>query len=76
MNPPKSPDLNPIENAWAWMAHHVYANKPAYKNVEELRVAIWKAWEEMPQDYIDKLIDSLPHRMRVVIERKGQATDY
>jgi transposase len=75
-NPTKSPDLSPIENAWSWMAHEVYADKPAYENVEELEVAIRSAWEKMPQDYINRLIDSMPSRMKQVIERKGEYIDY
>lgn len=75
-NPTKSPDLSPIENAWAWMAHEVYADKPAYENVKDLEDAIRAAWDKMPQDYIDRLIDSMPSRMKQVIERKGEYTDY
>jgi transposase len=75
-NPAKSPDLNPIENAWAWMAHKVYSDHDPFKNVEELREEIFKCWDEMPQEYIDRLIDSLPTRMKECIERKGEYTDY
>jgi transposase len=76
LNPAKSPDLNPIENAWSWMAHSVYSDRDAYQNVDELKAAIYQAWEKMPQEYIDRLIDSLPTRMRECIERKGEYTDY
>lgn len=75
-NPAKSPDLNPIENAWGWMSRRVYADKPAYKNVDDLKAAIYEAWEAMPQEYIDALIDSMPRRMHQVIELKGEALDY
>jgi transposase len=75
-NPTKSPDLSPIENAWSWMAHEVYADKPAYQNVQDLEIAIRAAWDKMPQEYIDRLIDSMPSRMKQVIERKGEYIDY
>ena len=76
LNPAKSPDLNPIENAWSWMAREVYSGKPAYENVDDLREAIFKAWDAMPQDFIDKLINSMPRRMKKVLDAKGQAIDY
>jgi transposase len=75
-NPTKSPDLSPIENAWSWMAHTVYRDRDSYENLDELEKAIFRAWEEMPQDFIDRLIDSMPHRLLQVIERKGDYTDY
>jgi hypothetical protein len=75
-NPPKSPDLSPIENAFAWMASTVYRNKDSYENVQELEQSVFKAWEDMPQSYIDSLIDSMPRRMLQVKERKGDFTDY
>ena len=42
LNPPKSPDLSPIENVWSWIAHKVYHEKSAYENVEFLRNTIFK----------------------------------
>jgi transposase len=76
LNPPKSPDLNPIENAWAWMAKEVYFDKLGYENVDELKEAIFDAWKAMPQELIDKLIDSMPNRMKKVLDRRGRAIDY
>ena len=76
LNPPKSPDLNPIKNAWSWMAYRVHADRDCYQNVDELQAEIWKAWDEMPQSYIDRLVDSLPSRMKECIEKKGEYTDY
>jgi len=75
-NPPKGADLSPIENGWSWMAHTVYRDKPSYKTVETLEEAIFQAWDEMPQSYIDSLINSMPHRMLQLIERKGKYLDY
>jgi transposase len=37
LNPPKSPDLNPIENTWVWMAEEVYFDK--------LGMKMWMSWE-------------------------------
>lgn len=34
--PPNSPDLNPIENAWAWLKQQVYAKH--YSSLEEMHL--------------------------------------
>ena len=74
--PSKSPDLSPIENIWGWMSRNVYSEKPAYKDVESLKKAIWKAWDEIPDDLIDKLIDSMPKRLKLVIVNGGNTINY
>ena len=74
--PAKSPDLNPIENVWGWMVKDIYFGKPAYKNVEELKTAVFDSWKRIPDSLIDKLIDSMPRRMHKVIENKGKTIDY
>jgi len=74
--PAKSPDLNPIENVWGWMVRDVYFGKPVYKNVKDLKEAVFDSWKKIPVDVIEKLIDSMPRRMHKVIEMKGKGIDY
>jgi len=74
--PSKSPDLNPIENVWSWMVKDIYFGKPPYKNVKELRNAVFYSWKRISDSIIDKLIDSMPNRMHKVIEMKGKPIDY
>ena len=38
-HPACSPDLNPIENVWGWMARDVYKNGQQYATINELREA-------------------------------------
>jgi transposase len=45
-NPTKSPDLSPIENEWAWMAHEVYADKPISLPMKTSKC--WKLQFEVP----------------------------
>lgn len=73
--PANSPDLNPIENAWALMANSVARNKPT--NREQLRQAILDAWEEvMTPVYMQSLIDSMPRRLEAVRKVHGYYTKY
>jgi transposase len=77
--PAKSPDLiylNPIENVWGWMVKDIYFGKPAFKNVTELKSAVFDSWARIPDEVINKLIDSMPRRMHKVIEMKGKTIGY
>ena len=38
--PPKSPDINIIENVWGVMARMVYARGKHYQNIQDLKIAI------------------------------------
>ena len=42
-HPACSPDLNPIEDVWEWMARDVYLNGKQYSTKNELREAIFRS---------------------------------
>lgn len=70
--PACSPDLNPMENLWGILARAVYANKPPYKTVPDLFVAVCNAWREIPQKILDSLVNSMQKRVIEVIECQGK----
>ena len=74
--PAWSPDVNPIENAWGWLTHQVYKDGKQYDTVAVLKTAILKAWEEIPGEYLHKLISSMKSRIFEVINRNGRKTHY
>lgn len=74
--PPRSPDLNPIENLWGWMVHRVYAGGRQFGNVADLRLAITEAWESIPRRVMEDLVATMPNRLREVIMKKGDSTKY
>jgi hypothetical protein len=82
--PPFSPDLNPIEHAWAKLKELIYKLDPELAairgNNEEVRATfmrlIEKAWEELGQDYFDGLIRSMDSRVNAVLLAKGWYTKY
>ncbi|XP_047737431.1 uncharacterized protein LOC108665834 [Hyalella azteca] len=53
--PAKSPDLNPIENVWGYMAGIVYACWKQYDTKEELELAIQAAWSNLDPNYLHYL---------------------
>ncbi|CAK9818949.1 Transposable element Tc3 transposase [Anthophora quadrimaculata] len=75
--PAISPDLNPIENLWSILARKVYdQEKPQIQNVRELKNRIESAWADIPNDTLNRLIDSIPDRLLDVIKAKGKYTKY
>lgn len=74
--PSLSPDLNPVENIWAWLVRKVYANGKQYGTVNELKLAILEAWDACPQNYLENLVNSMPKRIFEVIKNHGDKTNY
>jgi transposase len=74
--PPFSPDMNPIENVWAYLTNIVYKNGKQFYSLEALKRAILKAWNEMPDSYLASLVKSMPDRVQAVVDAKGKNTHY
>ncbi|KAG3195656.1 hypothetical protein PC128_g8319 [Phytophthora cactorum] len=74
--PARSPDYNPIENVWSAMASRVYAHGRQYDSVDQLEAAIFAAWDSIEQEYLLKLLKSMPRRCLAVIKGKGALTKY
>jgi len=67
--PPRSPDLNPIENLWARLARDV--SRIGACDQDELRDAVQQAWDNIPQADIDVLVRSFKRRKLDVIAARG-----
>lgn len=74
--PARSPDINPIENAWGWLSREVYKDGKQYDSVEELKKAVLTAWEAIPEEYLKQLIASMKNRIFEIINRNGRQTHY
>ena len=72
--PSQSPDLNPIENLWAYLDHVTRKRKCNTK--EQLFTVLQDAWNAIPVDYLTRLADSMPERLNAVIDNKGYPTSY
>lgn len=72
--PPNSPDLNPIENAWAWLKQQLYAQQ--YASLEAMWQAAEAIWASMPLLMCQNLMDSIATRKAICIEREGGYTGY
>jgi transposase len=74
--PPQSPDLNPIENLWHEMKEAIRKKSPAPSNLKELKKYVKRAWRDLPFEYYQRLIDSMPDRVNAVIAANGYHTKY
>ena len=72
--PPNSPDLNPIENLWAWVQAEV--DKKGYTTFDEFKEGVLWQFKHLPEGYLLKLVDSMNGRLKNVRERAGDKTKY
>ena len=74
--PGNSPDLNPIENLWAIVK--LEARKKDCTTLEKMTQAILDIWFSDPkiEQHCSKLVDSMPKRVKEVIEKRGGHIKY
>ena len=72
--PPQSPDLNPVEYLWAELNRKL--NKRTCQKEEEWFQYLKQAWEDLSEDYLNKLVESMPRRCRKVIKSRGYPFPY
>ena len=73
--PGSSSDLNPIENMWVLMKEKVAEANPTSE--AELIKSIKKVWvESITPGYCERLVRSMPRRIKAVLSSKGHHTKY
>ena len=72
--PPNSPDLSPIENAWAIVQAKVDA--AGCKNFQDFKQTVVREWECLPMPTIKNLMGSLTTRVDECLKLQGQKTRY
>ena len=66
---PRSPDLNPIENLWSWMDSKI--DRENISNLSQLKDQLHRVWLSIPTRLCEKLIESMPKRVRACYKAKG-----
>ena len=75
-HPPQSPDMNPIEHVWKQLKVLVNKHPICPQNVDLLWVALQEEWLKIDNDFINSLIDSMPHRVQALYSAHGGSTKY
>jgi transposase len=75
-HPPNSPDLNPIEPVWHELKKIIRARPHLPSSTAQLISAIHEAWDQLPQEDIDKHIRTMPERVQAVLKAKGGHTRF
>ena len=74
--PPQSPDLNTIENLWAWIKRKHENEFPFPKSKNELIENIFNIWDSIPEEIVKNLSNSVKRRLYEVIRMNGRPTKY
>ena len=75
--PPRSPDLNPIENLWAWLAMKLVRQTVRPRNAEEIKASVSAILRTNEcQDIIRRLHASFRGRLEKCVAAQGGHTNY
>lgn len=72
--PPNSPDLNPVEHCWSWIARRLVGQ--SFSTEEELEAAVRREWAQKPPNLLTNLYASMLFRLEAVIAARGGHTRY
>ena len=78
--PPRSPDLNPIENMFNNIRNELreeaIQKRITYENFEQFSARVKRTMEKYPLKTINKTIESMDTRMNMIIDGHGHRTKY
>ena len=74
--PANSPDLNIIEHVWSYMKRRLDQCEKAPQTLDELWECVQDIWTSIPLEFLQKLYDSMPRRMRELLRNKGGHIKY
>ncbi len=72
--PSMSPDINPIEHLWSILKSKVEECKVS--NIHQLRDVVMEEWKRTPVATCEALVNSMPKRVKAVLENIGGHTKY
>ena len=72
--PSMSPDLNPIEHLWGILKRKVEVRKVS--NIHQLHDVVMAEWKSIPGASCEALVNSMPRRVKPVLDNDGDHTKY
>ncbi|KAG1795811.1 uncharacterized protein HD556DRAFT_1219161, partial [Suillus plorans] len=70
------PDMSIIEHVWDYLDRRVRTRTPLPRNCTELWEALVEEWGRVEEKYITKLYESMPERIKALLDAKGGHTKY
>ena len=82
--PLRSPDMNLIKNLWAHLKLELHRRYPDTATLrgspgyirQVLSERLHEVWWSIGEEVLDRLIESMPHRVQALIDARGWYTDY
>ena len=74
--PGYSPDLNPLENIWAFIKGELYKKNNELKTADQTWQEIQKIWKHEVNCMLEKLYKSMYNRIEEVINMEGKRINY
>lgn len=75
-HPAHSPDLNPIENMWSIVKTKLRRRSRIPTSEDELWRAIQEEWDAIPIRTVNRLVDGMPKRVRLLKQQRGWSIPY
>jgi transposase len=72
--PPQSPDCNPIEHVWDYLDRKL--RETPISSTAELRKRLQDEWNQIPVQFLEDLVLSMPRRLEAVLNARGGHTKY
>lgn len=75
--PAQSPDINPIENVWAYLKmklQNKYSAPPT--TITDLWQRVQEQWYSITPEYCENVVLSMPKRIQTITKVKGSWTKY
>lgn len=72
--PSQSPDLNPIENLWAFIKNKLKGKD--FKKKDDLIAEVMNIWNSITVEFCENLVDSMSSRICEVLRHNGGYTSY
>ncbi|CAL1599941.1 unnamed protein product [Knipowitschia caucasica] len=75
--PPDSAELNPMEQLWDVLDQQIRSmHASPLTSLEELKNLLQASWTQIPQDTFRGLVESMPHRVKAVLQSRGGPLNY
>ena len=58
------------------MKDRISARRYRIKTIEEIEMALKQEWAKIEEEFLDKLMESIPRRIKQMIQNKGGSTKY